>query len=574
MTNVTTAKDIGSKVAPFVYIAGLALLLVFIQRRVEFVSELLDGLHETATHNLWILSFLIALFGLALVLLQGFTYQVAFSSVMLIPITLSIWATWFGRIQLSTYDASSVIDLAWRLNSGQSPGSDFPNTLPPVHIILSKLSWIIFGYRWTSFTWLSLICTIVFLISSIFAWVYCSRNRSSSQIIVLSSLMVIPHVVIGHLWHSSTTALIAVATSCWLIAVVRNVVSKPIHCIFGIHLALLVCAKPNVGLPMALILVGLCILTLWRNWLALSRVFSCTFIGTSLIFYVSGVNMRDYVHTLIGLAGSRSTPNMLFPDGVDGYFQNRLTTLYLSCTILLLIYGCFSLSSLIRKHTSRWLELMVGVGTFSTGLFGMATNWDIKESSIPLMLFGLLIFSSVASWREINILRREIMILPLLILVMWVLLSSFMLGASRWRMELTGPMFQRGVTSEFRGTMLHQVKGAPLLHAVVEQTQKVLEAESPKSVFFGPRMEFLYSQFEIKSPLGLPIWWHEGTSYLASDFLGISRAFEQEKFDILIFFKNDYTRFPRSLQQFISLNYAKDEAHSQLTLFRITSSKK
>jgi hypothetical protein len=573
MTNVTTAKDIGMRAATFVYIAGLALLLFFFQRRVEFVSELVEGLHETATHNLWILSFLIAALGLALVLLQGFTYQVAFSSVTLIPITLSIWATWFGRIQLSTYDASSLIDLAWRLNSGQSPGSDFPNTLPPVHIILSKLSWIIFGHRWTSFTWLSLICTIIFLISSIFAWVYYSRNRSSSQIIVLTSLMVIPHVVIGHLWHSSTTALIAVATSCWLIAVMRNTISKPIHCIFGIHLALLICAKPNIGLPMALILVGLCILTLWRNWVALSRVFGCMFIGASLIFYVSGINIRDYVHTVIGLAGSRSTPNMLFPEGNDRYFQNRLTTLYLSCTILLLIYGYVSLSSLIRKHTSQWLELMVGVGTFIVGLFGMATNWDIKESSIPLTLFGLLIFSSVASRRYTNIPRREIMTLPLLILMTWVLLSSFMLGASRWRMELTGPMFQRGVTNEFQGAMLHEVKGSPLLHAVVEQTQKVLEAENPKSVFFGPRMEFLYSQFEIKSPIGLPIWWHEGTSYLASDFSAINRTFEQQKFDILIFFKNDYTRFPGSLLQFISLNYTKDEAHSQLTLFRLTSSK-
>lgn len=573
MTNLTTAKNFGSRAAAFVYLAGLTLLLVFFQRRVKFVSQLVDGLHETATHNLWILSFLIAALGLALVLLQGLTYQVAFSSVTLIPITLSIWATWFGRIQLSTYDASSLIDLAWRLNSGQSPGSDFPNTLPPVHIILSKLSWVIFGHRWTSFTWLSLICTIVFLISSIFAWVYCSRNRSSSQIIVLTSLMVIPHVVIGHLWHSSTTALIAVATSCWLIAVSRNMDSKPIHCIFGFHLALLVCAKPNMGLPMALILVGLCSLKLWGNWAALRRVFSYAFISTCLIFYVSGINIRDYVHTLIGLAESRSTPNMLFPEEIDSYFQNRLITIYLSCTILFLIYGCVFLSSLIRKHTSQWLELMLGAGTFIVGLFGMATNWDIKESSIPLLLFGLLICSSVKSRSDTKVLRREIMTLPLLILVIWVLLSSFMLGASRWRMELTGPMFQRGVTNEFRGAMLHQVKGAPLLHAVVEQTQKVLEAENPKSVFFGPRMEFLYSQFEIKSPIGLPIWWHEGTSYLASDFLAISRAFEQQKFDILIFFKNDYTRFPRPLLQFISLNYSKDEAHSQLTLFRITPSK-
>ena len=324
---------------------------------------------------------------------------------------------------------------------------------------------------------------------------------------------------------------------------------------------------------MALILVSLCILTLLRDWVALSRVFCCTFVGASLIFYVSGVNLRDYSHTLIGLVGSRSTPNMFFPDGIDGYFQNRLVTLYLSCTILLMVYVYVSLSSLLRKQTSQWLELMVGIGTFSTGLFGMATNWDIKESSIPLMLFGLLILSSVASSRVTSILRREVLTLPLLILVTWVLLSSFMLGASRWRMELTGPMFQRGVTNEFRGAMLHEVKGSPLLHAVVEQTQKVLEAENPKSVFFGPRMEFLYSQYGIESPIGLPIWWHEGTSYLPSDFVDIRRAFEDRKFDILIFFKNDYTRFPGPLLQFISLNYAKDEAHSQLTLFRVTSSR-
>lgn len=80
----------------FVYVAGLALLLVFFQRQVEFVSELVAGLHNTATQNLWILSILIAALGLALVLLRDFTYQVAFSSMMFIPIMLSIWATWLS----------------------------------------------------------------------------------------------------------------------------------------------------------------------------------------------------------------------------------------------------------------------------------------------------------------------------------------------------------------------------------------------------------------------------------------------------------------------------------------------
>lgn len=553
------------------YLVGFALLFMFLQHRVTSIAGTIDHLHEKATQNLWFVALIVVLASIGASLAKGIAGRVTFLAALAIPLVLTIWSTWFGRFQLSTYDASSIIDLAWRLKSGQSPGIDFSNTLPPLHLVLTKLSWSLWGYRWTSFTYMSMWSTIALGISSMIAWGFNTKKQSRLQLIILGSVIAVPHVVIGHLWHSSTSTLVAISAACWMLALVENELSRPTQIVLAIHLGLLIGAKPNIGLPMALILAiaGICILR--RRLSSLFLMGSISFLTTAILVLASNIDMQNYVHTLSGLAQSRSTPNMLFPDGLDSYFHHRLISIYTGGVILLLIYAIMSMRNLSKMLITARYRTLIGFGSVLVSLFGMATNWDIKESSLSLMLFGFLVLASSQTKDMPQILRQVLTFLPLTIFSFWLLFSSFMLGASRWRMELTGPMFQRGVTNELTGGVLDEVRGSPLLQAVVNQVQNVLEIEKPGTVFFGPRMEFLYSQFKINSPQGLPIWWHEGTSYLAADEPSFRKTFTSLKFDILIFFKNDYTRIPISIMQIIASEYTADETHSQLTIFRKTN---
>jgi hypothetical protein len=70
-------------------------------------------------------------------------------------------------------------------------------------------------------------------------------------------------------------------------------------------------------------------------------------------------------------------------------------------------------------------------------------------------------------------------------------------------------------------------------------------------LFFGPRMEWAYAQFNLKSPSKMPLWWHPGSSFSLNDTNSIFVNFKENNFNKLVFLKDDKTRIPLSIVKHI-----------------------
>src|SRR5581483_244910 len=93
------------------------------------------------------------------------------------------------------------------------------------------------------------------------------------------------------------------------------------------------------------------------------------------------------------------------------------------------------------------------------------------------------------------------------------------------------------------------------LASVLAETDAAIHTRNAQSVFFGPRMEFLYARYRLTAPRGLPLWWHPGSSYPLPCERRILAAFEADRPQILIFLHDDRSHMPAALLDLIDREY-------------------
>lgn len=478
-------------------------------------------------------------------------------------ITSTIVSARFGMHQLGTYDVSSIVDLGWRYELGQVPFRDFPLTLPPTFSATVRICWSLLGHSWGSFVGGSTVITICLVLC---AWAALSRTEfdSARNEVLVSLAIVIPHLAVGHIWHSALASQIAVVTVLWLVAW-RFSPSRRSAAALGLFLGLLLLSKPNIAGPLTLV-SGAWIFLHWRSRHVLALLISLVAsVGTVLV--ISKSDPSRVLTTTVELLSSRSRPTQLLPDGLDSFSRFFFVSTYV------LMFAAFVgsigavLHALVRKGHFARMTFFLGLGCAIASLAGMATNWDIKSSDMPLAIFGLLLMTwSSSSSRPARRPMKSVLIVVSSVTVSLTVMN-LSVGSSRWRMELAGPMTQRERTTDLRGRVLNDVSAAPLLQAVDQQLTEALKESNSRNIFLGPRLEIFYSRFTLKSPKGLPLWWHEGTSYASHDIPDIYSAFRAAHFSSAIFFKQDFTRFPLELRELLERDFEIDERFSQLTIF-------
>lgn len=482
----------------------------------------------------------------------------------IVAIGLVIASARFGMHQIGTYDASSIVEFGWRLDLGQIPFRDFPFTLPPTFAAVVRMCWSVLGRGWGSFVLGSAVSTLALMLCS---WRGLTKSGFSSTVneALMTCGLVIPHLALGHIWHSALTSQIALASATWLVAW-RNDKSTESSVVLGSLLGLLVLSKPNVAGPMMIVS------TFWiaRFWVRRSVAIILTSAGVmcSGILLVSKCSPIEVLRTALQLFSSRSTPAQLFPDGLDGFGKFFFTNTY-----LILIIG--AVVALMRIWVSRragvnpdWNSLLLGIGCLISSLAGMSTNWDIKSSDLPLAVVGVLLMNWSSNTSAGKGWVDNIGNLTLSLTLAGLVLINFSIGTSRWRMQLTGPMTQPAESAVMTGRVLDGVHASPLLEAVDQQIGAVVATSHTHNIFLGPRLEIFYSRFNLTSPMHLPLWWHPGTSFTKRDEAGILHAFEDARFSTAIFFKQDFTRFPTELMNVLTNEFTVDDNHSQLTIFR------
>lgn len=478
-------------------------------------------------------------------------------------ITSTIVSARFGMHQLGTYDVSSIVDLGWRYELGQVPFRDFPLTLPPAFSATVRICWSLLGHNWASFVGGSTAITICLVL---FAWGALSRTEfdSARNETLVSLAVVIPHLAIGHIWHSAMASQVAVVTVLWLVAW-RFSPSRRSAAALGLFLGLLLLSKPNIAGPLTLV-SGAWIFLHWRSRHVLTLLISLVgSVGTVLV--ISKSDPSRVLTTTVELLSSRSRPTQLLPGGLDGFSK-----FFFVCTYALLFAALVGsvgavLHALVRKSQVARMTFLLGLGCAVASLVGMATNWDIKSSDMPLAILAVLLaLWSTDSMGTGGPISKSTTVLASAVIV-GLTLMNLSVGSTRWRMELAGPMTQPEPTATLQGRVLGGVRAAPILQAVDQQLTQALAESDNRNVFLGPRLELFYSRFALESPKGLPLWWHDGTAYAARDLKEISATFRSAGFSRAIFFKQDFTRFPPEIRQIIDDQYEIDERYSQLTIF-------
>lgn len=64
-----------------------------------------------------------------------------------------------------------------------------------------------------------------------------------------------------------------------------------------------------------------------------------------------------------------------------------------------------------------------------------------------------------------------------------------------------------------------------------------------------------------------PLWWHPGSSYAIRREKNVIKTFENSHFDVLIFLKNDRTRIPGTLLNYIDSSYHIDRKSDYLDIY-------
>lgn len=450
---------------------------------------------------------------------------------LMIMMAAAIFASIVVQHQFGGYDLSPLIDLGWRLRSGQFPHQDFINTLPPLLIILIQAT------TWGQPHWqdLTSIATLFTLLTFIAIYISTpNTDRSTTRTAYTAMILCVPTVYTNHIWHSSISQMSAIL----LIHSIQVSHNKPnsIYSLAFIFISagLVATSKQNIAPTfITLTIIGS---TLFKNRKALASVIVAGSIaGIMVSAQLTHQSLQGFIAIYQSAAGRATPPTEMLQDISSSFYNQCLLVI----TIGALAIAYKNIKN-IPSATKKFMALMV-MGSFVPAL----TDWDSKFNNIPLILFTLAYFTPIFASPQEN--SQPVISRITFLLGATALVLAIHGGWARDRMMNVGPFYEQSNAYTFQGGYFHGLTSGPLMFNILNALSELKPHLKEKRVFFGPRLEFGYQLTESKSPRFFPLWWHPGTSYSEKQMPAITKAFETADFDILVFFANDRTRMPIEL---------------------------
>lgn len=473
-----------------------------------------------------------------------------------------------GMSEFGGYDLSALIDSAWRVRLGQAPNVSFICTFPPSCYLPVELAFRLFGLHWVLLLIAEdILYLLLCLLGLRLCWIvgaFHGEGAARSLAWMYVAIQTIPLLTANHLWHSTTASALA-AYGVLATHTLLALAGTPHRWEAAAHVALAVAglalSKPNVALP-AILLFAACLAADKRSRRFVLPVFLAAAALDLLVLVPFHITLLDVLRGYADASG-RAQPFLFF---VGIYPQGDLIglitvplTYYLLAVPALPFIAHFRERRPFRPTAQEWLCLGAGLIT----LVGLGTNWDLRIIDAPPFLMGCAVAATLMAARYARMVRPTQWSIAILFLL------AVALGAGRIRMWVVGPWAgprygpKVMIHDRFFGTFQTRQAFAELL----QESDAVVSHARGERIFFGPRMEFLYARDRIASPLHLPLWWHPGSSYALSQEPGIDDAWEQAHFDVLIFAKNDRTRYPAQLLNDMKSQYSFDGHWKQIDVF-------
>ena len=453
------------------------------------------------------------------------------------------------------YDLSALIDSGWRVYLGQAPNRDFICTFPPILYLAVALAFKILGVRWLAITIAGAIFPLILTIAGLRILYLLRPHIPDARLrwlaLIYTALQMTPLLAVGFPWHSSWTetaslyallATFALATSNPPLRSIR--LELPAHVALAETLLLL--AKPNVALP---ILLGCTITLLVARHIrtALLAIISAALLASLLLAFAHTSLLATY--SLYFQLTSRFQPGhflagILYNKDLSVGFQRwTIYAILVPATLWIII------QSLRRTATPMWLRALALTGLIAAWL-GIGTNVEFALVDAPVLILAAALLAST----------RAHTFAPSAITAATYILVAIALfyGISRARMQEIGVWAEAetcNTESSIQDPFFGGFTTCRNLASVLAETDAAIHTRNAQSVFFGPRMEFLYARYRLTSPRGLPLWWHPGSSYPLPCERRILAAFEADRPQILIFLHDDRSHMPAALLDLIDREY-------------------
>lgn len=493
----------------------------------------------------------------------------------------AVFVCWFnlkiGVYRFGGYDLSPLIDVGWRIKSGQIPYRDFICTLPPSLYLLVAAMFKLRGVTWQSLLLASSLSSLFFtLVGLRIISLMRAALSSSARLFIFTAYSVgifEALLAVNHPWHSTLAQNFIVYAGLGTFALVASkFVSRSQIVELGCHLTIayagLLLSKPNTAFP-ALLLCITCLIVagMVRFAVIISATTLCV---ASLTLATVHTSLFQMLRAYLGL-GNRAIPRFFFLDvipshttfgntGLSIFGLETLIVYFIVCPVFVL---CLRLYWRNRAHLHANSVLILGWGCCLISLIGLGTNVDLKIADVPAMLLGIAIltlhhqeFTSPLRGRHI-----AACLSILFVAFFFGLTRARMSGVGEWASDDCGPRIL--LHDSFFGTF-HNCAALP---EILHEVDATIASNPSSRFFFGPRLEFLYAREKISSPRQLPLWWHPGSSYPVKDQNNITHAFDLDHFDLLVFLKADRTGMPESVLHDIALNFHQIQTTDQLEIY-------
>lgn len=483
-----------------------------------------------------------------------------------------------GIYRFGGYDLSPLIDVGWRITSGQVPYRDFICTLPPSLYLLVAGMFKLRGVNWQSILLASSLSSFFFILVGLRIVSLMRSNFSISNrlfIFTAYSFGVLEGLLaVNHPWHSTLAQNFIVYAGLGTFALIAGKSITRLQIIeLGCHLTIaysgLLLSKPNTAFPALVICIAcLVIAGMVRFAVIISAATLCV---ASLALGIVHASLFQMLKTYAGL-GDRVVPRFFFVGVIPTHttFGNTdfsifgletLVVYFVLCPVFVL---CLRLYWQNRMHLQPSAVLILGWGCCLVSLIGLGTNVDIKIVDVPAMLLGIAILTLHHQEFTSELRSRYVAA------CFSILFLAFFFSLTRARMINVGEWASNdcGARILFHDSFFGTFHNCAELPEILHEVDSTIAANPSSKFFFGPRLEFLYARDKISSPRQMPLWWHPGSSYPIKDQSNIAQTFENDHFDILIFFKADRTGMPNSVLNEINQGFHQVQGTDQLEIYR------
>ena len=535
----------------------------------------------------------------------------------------------FGRHQFGGYDYNLVLDLGWRQHLGQRPYLDFPTTTPPGFNLGIKLAYALFGVSWDANLYLTALFAVLTFLW--LYWLFRRLAVPILPALAVSfAIECAANLLLSFWWYNNTTLTLAAIFFLSTLLCTRHLLEgDPLAQLphqllsqysFVLSLALLSLFKPN--LAALTILPGVLILLIAAGFgrgekrchpersakhavegprQTTPHLESSDHLPHDSVAHPSKAKPRNLLPQTLALILAAATlatailtlnhisiPVLL--SAYRGVAEERGLTLigfslmqplekllalfwlpFLSIPLLALIP---QLRTQLRQRDLRALAATLFLFTGPLiALYGIAANGEFRsvECTVLLAASAIAVFApTFNSGQPLAATIPNARLRRIAVAILCASIASDLYQAViRLRVAGIGPHMFFEWSDNDNLIPSGVLKNMRVSATMIELEREIAQAHAgnPGPTFFGPRVDFNYSVLNIPSPVHLPLWWQPGTAFPRSAVPALLATWESDRFQTLIFLKDDTTYYPDEFLDRIARNYTRDDRYPALTLY-------